>query len=359
MHNSREIDYIIVGQGLAGSTLSYQLIKEGKNILVIDEGNPHTSSKIAGGLYNPVTGRKMVKTWKADLLFPYLINFYKEMEQLCSSRFLVDIPIYRPFISMEEQNEWMGKSSTIEYAPYIKKVHCKSLYSFANDPFGGIELLQSGYLDIPIFLESFRDYLSSNEQLDDSQFESDSLIVEKSFVRYKGTKARRIIFCDGLNSVKQGHFQWLPFSPVKGEVLRIKSDFKLNNILNRGVFVVPLENGLFRVGSNYDNHDLTSVPTEKARAEITGRLSDLANISYDIVEQVAGIRPATRDRRPFLGLHPDYETIGVFNGLGTKGVSLAPYFSNHLMRFLEYGEELSSEVNINRYFSLYYDSLKN
>lgn len=359
MHNSSEIDYIIVGQGLAGSALSYQLIKGGKKVLVVDDGNPHTSSKIAAGLYNPVTGRKMVKTWKADQLFPNLITFYQELEQILSARFLFELPIYRPFVSLEEQNEWMGKSSASEYAPYVKQVHCKSVYPFANDPFGGIELLQSGYLDIPVFLASYRHYLQNRESLDASRFDISALVLGKGSVSYKGVRSRRIIFCDGLSSAKHEYFQWLPFSPVKGEVLRIKANFELKNILNRGVFVVPLENDLFRVGSNYDNHDQTLAPTEKARREIEGRLNELAKIQYEIVEQVAGIRPATRDRRPFLGLHPEYETIGVFNGLGTKGVSLAPYFAGHFMRFLEYGEELHPEVNINRYFSLYYDSLKN
>ncbi|UII33540.1 FAD-binding oxidoreductase [Fulvivirga ulvae] len=359
MHNSGEIDYIIVGQGLAGSALSYQLIKEGRKILVIDEDNPHTSSKIAAGLYNPVTGRKMVKTWKADLLFPYLISFYKELEQICSAHFLREVPVYRPFISLEEQNEWMGKSSSPEYIPFIKEIYCKSLYSFANDPFGGLELLQSGYLDLPVFLEAYRDYLKKHELLDASRFDIGQLILEKEFVLYQGIRAKRVIFCDGLNSAEQGYFQWLPFSPVKGEILRITADFRLKNILNRGVFVVPLENGLFRVGSNYDNNDSTLVPTVKARNEIERRLNELAKVEYNLEEQVAGIRPATKDRRPFIGLHPEYETIGVFNGLGTKGVSLAPYFSRHFMRFLEYGEDLYAEVNINRYFSLYYDSLEN
>ena len=359
MHNSGEIDYIIIGQGLAGSALSYQLIKEGKSVLVIDEDNPHTSSKIAAGLYNPITGRKMVKTWHADLLFPYLIEFYKELEQLCGAGFLIELPIYRPFISLEEQNEWMGKSSSSEYVPYVKEIHRKSLYPFSNDPYGGIELLQSGYLDIPVFLASYRNYLKKNEMLDASRFENKELVLDGNGLIYKGIKARKIIFSDGLNSAREGYFEWLPFSPVKGEVLRIKSDFTLKNILNRGVFVVPLENGYFRVGSNYDNHDMTLTPTEKARNEIERRLNDLAKVDYELTDQVAGIRPATKDRRPFLGLHPDHETIGVFNGLGTKGVSLAPYFSKHFMRFLEYGEELYSEVNINRYFSLYYDSLKN
>ena len=59
------LDYLIVGMGLAGSALAYFLSKNGKKIALIDNNIDQTSSKIAAGLYNPITGRKMVKTWMA------------------------------------------------------------------------------------------------------------------------------------------------------------------------------------------------------------------------------------------------------------------------------------------------------
>lgn len=359
MHNNGEFDYIIVGQGLAGSALSYQLIKEGRKVLVIDEDRPNTSSKIAAGLYNPITGRKMVKTWLADLLFPYLTSFYKELEEVCSAKFFIEIPVYRPFLSPEEQNEWMGKSISDEYAPYVKEIHRKSIYPFSKDKFGGIELQQSGYLDIPVYLSAYRNYLKTTDALLEEKLDESDLVLAQGSLTYKGIKARRLIFCDGLNSMNHNAFKWLPFHPVKGEILHIKSNFALKNILNRGVFVVPLEKDCFRVGSNYEKGDLTTAPTEKAQTEIERRLNELIDARYEVTSQVAGIRPTTRDRRPFLGMHPEHETIGMFNGLGTKGVSIAPYFSRHFMMFLEYGEDLLPEVNINRYFSLYYDSLNN
>lgn len=51
-------------------------------------------------------------------------------------------------------------------------------------------------------------------------------------------------------------------------------------------------------------------------------------IPYNVVEHKAGVRPSVSDRRPVLGPCKDYEQLVVFNGLGTKGVSLAPFFQN-------------------------------
>ena len=76
-----EIDFLIVGQGLAGSALGYRLIQEGKKVILVDQPEGNKSSRVAAGLCNPVTGRKMVKTWKGEFLFPEIIPFYQELEQ--------------------------------------------------------------------------------------------------------------------------------------------------------------------------------------------------------------------------------------------------------------------------------------
>lgn len=357
MDKDNEFDYIIVGLGLAGSALCHQMLKRGKKILVFDHARSGSSSRVAAGLYNPVTGRKMVKSWKAELLFPYLTSFYKELEELCGEHFLVEKSIYRPFISLEEQNEWMGKSASEGFEEFVKKVHHRPFYSFAKDPFGGIELKSSGYLNTSQYLNSFRAYLERHATVVSSDFDYNDLHLNNHVVDYQAYRAGKIIFCDGLNALQNSYFSWLPFKPVKGEVLQVNIEIEMEHILNRGVFVIPLEGTLFKVGSNYDNNDQTTRITEKAREEITGKLRELINVPFEVVMQEAGLRPASKDRRPFVGMHPEYETIGVLNGLGAKGVSLAPYFSEQLAAFLEEGKELDPQANISRYFSLYYDSL--
>ena len=352
----KTVDYIIVGQGLAGTCLAMALLRRSKTVRIIDADDAVTSSKVAAGLYNPITGRKMVKTWMADELFPYLVDFYKELEQLTGKKFLEDTPIYRPFLSLEEQNEWMGKSAPGAFGKFICKVHQSSISGQVNDPYGGIALAQSGYLKLPVFLKAMQEYFEAKGLLERAQFSFDQLHVHPDAVEYAQTTARKIIFCDGSLWERNIFFRWLPFRPVKGEILEVKSDLAINYIVNRGVFCVPVGNNLFRVGSTYDNEDHSWDPTEKARSEIEHRLRGLINVSFKTIHQKAGIRPSSKDRRPYIGLHPQKSTLGVFNGLGTKGVSLAPYFGAHFAAYLEGSEELNEEVNINRYFSLYYNS---
>lgn len=347
------VDYIIVGQGLAGTALSYILSKSGKKIVVIDNNIEQTSSKVAAGLYNPITGRKLVKSWKADELFPFMIKFYQELEQLTASQFMIDLPIYRPFFSVEQQNEWMAKSGSEEYSQFIDENYFKSKYDQVNNEFGGVKLAHSGYLNVRDYLIALRNFFIKSEFLISEIFDFEKLELLDGNVAYKNFEARKIIFCEGPRAAENPYFDWLPFSLVKGEILDMRSELEINNIVNRGVFVIPKEEGLFRVGSNYDHWDKSWDTTEKAKQEIEDKLNQLISCDYTIVSQSAGIRPATKDRKPFIGLHPKHETIGIFNGLGAKGVSLSPYFAQQFCNYLESDKQLDAEVNISRYFSLY------
>lgn len=349
-----EVDYLIIGQGLAGSVLSYQLLKQKKRVLVIDHPQLRSSSLVAAGLFNPITGRRMVKTWLADKLFPKLIDFYSELEEFLNCRFLHQKPIYRPFVSIEEQNEWIAKSEAPEVGKFIRKTYHNANYDdFINDAHGGLELNFCGYVDIATLLREYRTFLRRREILIEEAFEWEKLVFDGLSVSYGHIEARKVICCDGPLNDTRGYFSWLPFRRVKGELLIVEPEEIPPVIFNRGVFILPLENGYCKVGSTYDWKDTSWDVTEKAGMELKEKLNVFFKKPYKIINQEAGIRPATLDRRPFLGVHPEFERLLIFNGFGTKGVSLMPYFSVKFCDFLSNDKELPEEVNINRYFSLY------
>lgn len=347
------IDYLIVGQGLAGSIVAEHCLLKGLKIKVVAAPHLSTSSLVAGGLYNPITGRKMVKTWNCDELFDYLIPFYQTLEEKLNQQFLHDLPIYRPFLSVEAQNEWMGKSADSGFSSYIEKSFSSAAYAQLKDDFGGILLKRSGYLDTKHFVEVYGDYLQNKDLLIHEVFDNSAVSRNGQNVHYKGIEAKGIIFCEG-SAVKDNElFNWLPFRPVKGELLTIKSEHQPKVIYNRGVFVIGKEEGRSTVGATYDHHELNLEATEKGRNQLIEKLEKLINYDYQIVEQKVGIRPATADRRPIIGEHPQEKSMYIFNGLGAKGVSLAPYYANQMVDHLINDAKLDDEVNIERYFSLF------
>ena len=344
----KEVDYIIVGQGLAGSVLSFVLLKEGKTVHVIDSMQQNTSSRVAAGLYNPITGRKMVKTWNADKLFPLIEPFYAEMEEWGQARFLYPIGIFRPFLDNKELNEWQAKVSEPAFSAFVKNIYAGNRFEHTVNEFGGLDLQPSGYLDIPVLLKSVNGLLRSQKMFLEGQFHEGELKFLDNTVSYRGIKARKIVFCTGVNTTS--FFDWLPLRPVKGEILEIEAPIKIETIINRGVFIVPKPKGRFKVGSTYNKDDLTTDVTERGIKYLKDKLGALLRTDYKIVQGVAGLRPATADRRPFIGFHPDKPEIGLLNGFGTKGVSLLPYYANQFYKHAEFGEELDKEVNISRYF---------
>lgn len=353
-----KVDYLIVGHGIAGICIAEHLEQNGASFVVLNNEVSNSSSKVAAGLYNPITGRKMKKTWLADELFPYLELFYGELEKKLNAKFLIDKAIYRPFTSIEEQNEWIGS----DIAPhngeinFVKSVATQSQFGkYIKDPYGGLLLKHSGFIDLNILILSHKEYLLKNNQYIQRKLAYDLLEISNDSISYEDIKAKNIIFCDGALN-QNPHFSWVPTAPVKGELLHIQTELVLPDdvIFNRGIFIVKNNNqNYYRVGATYEWRDLNTDPTEKAKTQLEGKLKDLLKTPYKIVEQVAGIRPASKDRRPLIGNHPALNNVFLFNGLGTKGVSLAPYFAKNFCLSIIKKEKLKEEVDISRYYSLY------
>ncbi|GHM99054.1 FAD-dependent oxidoreductase [Cytophagales bacterium WSM2-2] len=350
----KSVDHIVVGQGLAGSCLALQLIKRKKKIIVFDIPENNKASAVAAGLFNPITGKRLTRSWKADILFRYLFEFYKEAEVLLRSNFFHPMPIYRPFISVEEQNEWMSLSATDGIKEFIEKVFTQSHFNKVHDPHGGIMTTQSGFLNVNSFMAAVHAFLENTDSISTKVFDLARLNFSDEMVGYENIRASSIIFCEGLGVSKNPFFSWLPIRALKGETLTISLEEKPEVIFNRGVYLVPTQSdNLYTVGATYQPNDLKEDVSGGAKTELEEKLKALVKSSYKIHHQNWGMRPTTPDRRPVLGSHPIHKNILIFNGLGTKGVSLAPYFSQGLCEWIEHKSEIQSEVNIQRFKALY------
>lgn len=353
MNIKTKVDHIIVGQGLAGSCLAIQLINRGKKVIVFDEPGKNRASIVAAGLFNPVTGKRMSKSWKAEEIFPYLFRFYSDAEKLLGQEFLRPRFIYRPFVSIEEQNEWMGHSEDGVIKNFIERIFTSTAFSQVKDPLGGILIKQSGYLEVNSFLRGVRDLLKKTDLFYETYFNAADIQVESGRILYKQYESSTVIFCEGFGSLQNLFFSWVPVRPLKGETLSISIDLKADVIFNRGVYLVPGAGNLFTVGATHIPNDSSAGVSEKAKTELEEKLNALMKIPFQVDHQNWGIRPTTPDRRPILGAHPLYKNVVIFNGLGTKGVSLAPYFSAQLAEWLEGKGEIHNEVNIERFKPLY------
>ena len=174
-------------------------------------------------------------------------------------------------------------------------------------------------------------------------------ISEKS-ISYRNIKAKKIVFCEGFGIKKNPYFNYLPMVEVKGELITIHAP-KLNVdfLIKAAVFVLPLGNNLYRVGATFNWKDKTSTPTEEGKEELISKLKSFITVPFKIVKHKAGIRPTIKDRRPIIGKHLKHSNMAVLNGLGTRGVIIAPTVAEQLYNHLEKDSELDREVSIERF----------
>ncbi|MEO8085799.1 MAG: FAD-dependent oxidoreductase [Bacteroidota bacterium] len=343
----RKVDFIIVGQGIAGTFLSWFLLKNKKTFIVIDEQKQASASKVAAGIIHPITGRRMVKAWMADTLIPFAQHTYQEMEAHFSRKIFHPFPIIELLSTAKEYNDWMSRSEDAGMQPYIENMKAENLYSEVLQHFSQkIIVKKTSWVNIGTFLSTFRDFILEEKMIEEEKFDHDQLVLENDEVRYKDMRAGKIIFCEGVEALHNPFWKMLPFLPAKGEILIVEAKMNLQHILNRKIYILPIGNNLFKVGSTYTWKFDDANPTIEAREFLISQLKLILKIPFEVVDQMAAVRPTVKNRRPFLGLHPEHNQIGIFNGLGTKGCLLAPFFADHLAGFLCGRNELMKEVDV-------------
>jgi len=346
------IDYLIVGQGLAGTWLTYFLLKKGKTVKVVDQFNPNSASNVASGIINPITGRRLVKSWKMDTLLPFARQSYQQLEKELQTSFFHEYPIVWLLSSVQELNNFNEVGGRAGYEAFVKEIKMGVFHPHLLVNKGYAKMQQTAFVQVDHFITSFRNYLINKELLLSCRIDYKDITIEDDAINWNGIRANKIIFCEGHRAVHNPYFKELPFQPAKGEVLIVKiAGLGITDVLLKSkVFLVPLGEDIYWVGSTYVWDDQEEQTSEKARMDLCRRLEKVISLPYEIVDQKAGVRPTTKQRRPFLGLHPEHTAIGIFNGLGTKGVSLSPYFAAQFAEYLTEGAEIEKEANIAKYF---------
>ncbi|TPD65683.1 NAD(P)/FAD-dependent oxidoreductase [Flavobacterium microcysteis] len=343
------IDYLIVGCGLAGIAFGETASQHNKSILFF-ENNSQRSSKVAGGLYNPVILKRYSGVWRAQEQLDLLQSFYRNLEAKLNTRFNFKTPVYRKLFSVEEQNDWFLATDRVGLSPFLSSKLVSKKYKAIDSPYNFGEVLQSGYVDTDVLLSSYRNYLKENNLLQEDTFEYSAIGFKENHIQYKGIEARNIVFAEGYGMVGNPYFGQLPLKGTKGELLIIKAkDLDLDAIIKASVFVLPLGNDLYKVGATYSWEDKTNLPTEEGKKELLEKSKEVLQCDFEIVEHLAGIRPTVADRKPLVGTHPKYRNLHVLNGLGTRGVMIGPDMAKQLFESIEMEKPIDSSADIMRF----------
>lgn len=348
----KRYDVLIVGRGIAGNTLALTLFTKGLAIKIVDQPKPNSPSRLAAGLYSPFTGKNTVKTWLAAEIFPFLEQFYQQIEKKTGVQFLHVKPAYRPFLSVQDYNEWTGSGNEESSAFFLHSSPNHDHYRpWILNPFGGIEYKHSGYVDTLAYLDAGEQLLQENNCLTTALFNHSDVEETSEGVKWGNACYRYIVFCEGTQAQSNPFFPEIPIVPNKGEILTLGiPDLPLNEIITKGAFLVQKQPGVFHAGSTYRWAFDQEEPEERGAIDIKDRLNKWLNVSYKQLNLQAGVRPASKDRRPLMGYLNQRPRFLIFNGLGTKGVSLAPYWAEELSKLIIHQKDLPEEVDIRRFY---------
>ncbi len=346
----KSTEILIVGHGLAGSLMAWELQQAGIDFMVMHAPKTHRSSDVAGGLFNPLMFRKLRLSRMVQDLWPVMQSTYAAIEKHYNVKLLHHIlaakMVYDKEISEWEQGQ---KKMTAPYIHALKKGI--SLRGLQKTPALGF-ISSSGYLDIAKWLEISRIGLTERDQyMEDDlvytklEFINDKIIINNTI------EARKIIFCEGAAVNNNPWFQADWFTPNKGELLEIRAPgLDDRYIVRDDVFILPLGHQRYKVGATYSHDPVDNLPSQEGRNELKAKLDKMISVSYEILGHFAGVRPAIKDRMPVLGPHVDRYNLFIFNGLGSRGVVLAPYCAKVLVNnLLSHNEPIPDFLNVRRY----------
>lgn len=345
----KKLDYIVVGFGLAGMAFCDQLEKHNKSFVVFDANLP-SASKVAAGLINPVILKRYTIPWKGDEQFDGALSFFKSVSVKLGIDFVDILAIHKVFSSAEDQNNWFEASDKPILNRFLSDELIKSGDAF-KAPYGKGLVLESVRIQITDLLKAYAERLRSNNSFIDVVLNYDQLeILDSGLVQYEDFQAKHIVFAEGFGLKSNPFFNKLPLVGNKGEYLIIKApELQIQEAVKSTFFIIPLGDDLYKVGATFNWEDKDSEPSQSSLEELRAYLDKILNCAYEVVDQQAGVRPTTGDRRPLLGRHPQFSQLVLLNGLGTRGTMMAPFLAETLFNHLEKGTHLEDAMSIMRF----------
>jgi glycine/D-amino acid oxidase-like deaminating enzyme len=339
---------LIVGAGLAGSCLAHRFLSFGHSVNIVDKGENNATS-VAAGMVNPMVFRRMNKSWRIDDFLPEAKDFYKSLEKKLDVNFFHPITIRRLFSSEQERMSWQEKQHSPEFENYLSPICLKDeTFDEADNPFGSGRVKNAFWIDSEKFYKSNLAFFEKNRLLIKEVFSLNDF--EPKEAMYKGKKFDHVLFCCGFQNKDIPFFSGLPIQQTKGQILTISSnEIPENESLNRKCFVLPIGNQTFRIGATYEWNNYSLTTTNEGKELLLSNLSVLGKFNFNILAQNVGVRPTVLDRRPIMGRHPEFPKLFIFNGLGTKGYTMAPTLSREFANYLMGGKKISKEISVERF----------
>jgi glycine oxidase len=344
---------LVVGYGFAGASIAHFLSLHDVDVCVLNHADfdERSSTNVSAGIIVPLTGRRKVPVFSAEKTISFAWDHYFELQRLTPFKIVSEKKIIEIIHDFREYNDWYGKSSDKNIGDWFS-IEKMEINPFINSNGNGFILFNNGGCISPINLIKAYKHVNNNIEFHDLQLEYQDLDISNGVVRFGNDEYDLVVFAEGHRCVNNPYWSHLPFMPVKGEIMDFRAPgMGLDYIINGDLYIIPINDGLYRAGATYSWTDIDEFPSSEGLDQLKGKLEKLIRCDYQIVKHQAAIRPAIKDRRPVIGRHPEIDNIWIFNGLGTKGALYSPYYGKQLADAIVGGKPLDIEVDVNRFTS--------
>ncbi len=329
-------DILILGQGLAGTLLAWELERAGLSFSLVDPGHASAATSAAAGIINPITGRRLVKSWRIETLLPAARSVYREMEAELGVPLWRELRVWRRFADGREKATWSEKQARGELAPYGGSATAE-----------GFWIEPAARVDLGALLATARARWVAAGRLREEAFAPSDVMREES-------RHAWVIDCTGRAAALGGAWGFVPWEFSKGEILELAVDgLDPEVVLNSRSWIVPVGPGRAWVGATHEPGQRDAAPTAAARQRVEADARDLLGPSrpFTVVGQRAGVRVTLPDKRPIAGPDPARTRRGLINGLGAKGALWAPLLAREWVKHLTSGAAFDPEIAANRFVS--------
>ena len=318
-------DIFIAGQGLAGTMLGWELERAGVTFSMADVGHAQAASRVATGLINPVTGRWVVKSWRADTLLPVARESYLAFEAELRVPLWQDLRVRRLYVDEKERRMLAEEQARDELPDFARMTDSE-----------GFWIEGAARVDVPALIAAARE----------RWLRAGVLREERVDVIMARNEHDLVIDCRG---AADGTFGFVRWQYSKGECLTIAIEGLAPDVaMNRGHWLMPLPGGLARVGATHAPSRRDTVLTAEARAALEASVRAMSERPFAVKDQDAGVRVYVADKKPVAGRHPADARLGVLSGLGGKGALFAPAVARMWVEHLLYGRPFDGEVDVAR-----------
>lgn len=342
---------LVAGGGLCGSLLVYRLLDRDCRITWIDDGNPYAATRAAYGLLNPVWIRGITTTWRASEFYPLALQVYRDLEMQSGLEFLLSQPVFHVLSDDDEAVRWRQQYESSGLVDYVNGEAVSFPIEGMIDPDLKGTLITGAYRVFTIkMLDAVRRLAADRVEMISGTWEYGEIEPVDNGIRFRDSIFDKVVFAEGWKVQQNPWFEALPMRPCKGDVIAL--EMKMPDIpysIHRNIFLLPEGEGTYRCGSNYYWDFRDEHPEKQGAEDMENQLKDWLCAGYRVTGHTSGVRPAVADRRPLVGCHPLYNAIWILNGMGSKGLMMAPYYSELLADALLSGRAIEPVVDVQRF----------